>query len=60
MSDDGLSLAIQGVKDELESCQESLGGDGADQLYIDGYRQALQDTLDNLAMLQRSMRGMGF
>lgn len=63
MSSDGLALAIQGIKEELECYPATprVHEDDPDwgEGYGEGYRQALLDTLGNLELLQRSLARMG-
>lgn len=51
MIDDPLELAVMGVTEELEE-YEPAGDVGS---YDDGYKQALEDTIANLRVLQRSL-----
>jgi hypothetical protein len=52
VEDDPLSLAIIGVKEELQEFED----DEHSEDWNDGYRQGLQDTIDRLSMLQRSLK----
>jgi hypothetical protein len=51
---DRLDAAIQGVKEELEAVAE-CADDAYSADWNEGYRRALQDTLDNLNTLDRVM-----
>lgn len=48
-----LDTAIMAVREELDENADSVYGED----YAAGYRQALEDTLANLELLRRSMRG---